>query len=317
MSQKCRLRVFVPLLGVVTASASTAHAEELDAPADPAPQPSVTPATKRKRYTLPFSLRPAVAPDLARVDSAFAFQDKASSAISTATFGMKPFVGTDLGLYGRIAVAQNAPEGARNAAAISNPIAFALYTPEVAPKLRLPLFVGITLPVGMGGGDVPATDAVRSSVASGVYGRQAMDNALFAVNYVTTTAGVGVAWIDRGITLQMEATVLYLVRVKGESIDKEPARTNFTSGVHAGYLVAEWINVGVEAHYQRWLSTPVVVQKDDSFRDQATVGGGARFNLPLSDTVLARPGIAYFHPIDDPMGKQGYRIVQLDVPVTF
>jgi hypothetical protein len=287
-----------------------------DAPAPPEEKKrEPKPSELKKRYSLPYALRPAIAPNILRVDAAYAFQDAASAQASTFTGGLKPFEGTDLGFYARAAVIHNAPDGGKNAGAVSNPLLFTLYTPEIAPKLRLPMFAGVTLPIGMGGGAVESNDAVRAGVSSGVYARQGMDNALFATNYMTFTTGAGIAWIDKGFTLQAEATMLYLVRVRGDSVDKEPARTNFTSGAHAGYLIASLVNVGVEAHYQRWISTPVAVQKDDSFRDQATVGGGVRFNVPLSDTILARPGIAYFHPIDDPMARAGYRIVQLDVPI--
>lgn len=294
---------------------SVATVADVPAPSEPASQ--LTPANKKKRYTLPFMMRPTVAPNLLRIDSAYAFHDGGAATGSTITGGYKPWQKTDLGFYARLAVTQNAPDGAKNAVGVGNPLLFALYTPEIAPKVRLGLFGGVTIPVGMGGGDVASKDAVRAAVGSGIYSRQAMDNALFATNYTTVTSGASIGWIDKGFTLQAEATILYLMRVRGEALDKEPARTNFTSGVHAGYLIANLVNVGVEAHYQRWLSTPAAVSRDSSFRDQMTVGGGARFNVPFGDSIIARPGIAYFHPVDDPMGKNGYRIVQLDVPVVF
>jgi hypothetical protein len=286
------------------------------APAAQEPPAQPSPLEKKKRYTLPFALRPAVAPDIVRVDSAFAFQDRATATATTVTGGFRPWA-TDLGFYARMGVVQNAPDGAKNAGAVSNPLLFALFTPEIAKGVRLGFFGGVTVPVGMGGGAVGPNDAVRSGVASGIYARQGMDNALFATNYTTTALGLGTAWIRSGFTLQAETTLLYSVRVRGEEVDKEPARTNFTTGLHAGYLIANLVNVGLEGHYQHWISTPAAVSRDDSARNQATVGGGARINVPLSDSILARPGIAYFHPIDDPMAKNGYRIVQLDVPVAF
>lgn len=35
------------------------------------------------------------------------------------------------------------------------------------------------------------------------------------------------------------------------------------------------------------------------------------------DKVFMRPGIANFHPIDDPMNAGGYNILFVDVPVSF
>lgn len=297
-------------LTLVTSLAAAQGPDE--PPTTPAPKP--TPNQAKAKYSLPFALRPAAPPNLARIDAPLAVQDGQTTVPSTLTAGGK--LHADLGVYARLALVRNAPSGADAGFAVSNPLAFALYSPQIAPKLRLPIFAGVALPVGAGGGDQPSA-STRAAMGAGIYGRQAMDNALFASNYLTPTVGAGIAWIDRGWTLQAEATVLQLLRVKGSAVDSDASRTNFTAGATVGYLIAGLVNVSAEVHYQRWLSTPAAVSKDSSLRDQLTVGGGARLNVPLSDTILARPGLAYFQGVDDPMAARGYRIVQLDVPVVF
>jgi hypothetical protein len=144
-----------------------------------------------------------------------------------------------------------------------------------------------------------------------------MDNALFAVNYTTLTAGVGLAFVRWGFTAQAETTILQLFRTRGDAIDKDAARTNFTSGLHLGYRLLDPLTVSVELRYQRWLSTPAAVTADPAKRDQLTFAVGLRANVPLTKTLLVRPGVSYSHPLDDPMAAQGYRILQLDVPVVF
>jgi hypothetical protein len=142
---------------------------------------------------------------------------------------------------------------------------------------------------------------------------------------MTPTVGAGLAWVDQGWTVQAEATVLFLRRVSGESVDADSARTNFTSGLNVGYQVIPMITVSAELHYQRWLSTPALVEADEAkpsdqrlgLRDQWTAGGGVRANIPLDKKTILRPGLAYFRGIDDPMAKQKYSIVMFDVPIAF
>jgi hypothetical protein len=270
---------------------------------------------RRGRYALPFSMRPAIAPNLLRLDAALAFQDQATTLASTLTAGGKPFESQpDFGIYLRGALVHQAPEVGESGTALSNPLAFVLYTPEIAPKLRLPLFAGVTAPFGMGGTPGPA----RSAMAGGIYARQAMDNALFATNYITPTVGVGIAWVDQGWTVQLDTQLLQLLRTRNAEVDADAARTNFTSGLSVGYVVLPPVLlVQAEIHYQRWLSTPAVVVTNPAARDQFTFGGGLRANVPLSTGILWRPGVAYFQPLDDPMAGAGYRIVQLDSPFAF
>ncbi len=301
----------------VVAASLTISGSALAQGPDQHPPPAtekISPAMGKAKYSLPFSLRPAAPPNLLRIDAPVAVQDAQTTMPTTLTGGAR--VHPDVGLYARMAFVRNAPEGASAGHAASNPLAFALWSPQIAPKLRLPIFVGVAFPVGGGGGNDPNL-GTRAAMGAGIYGRQAMDNALFASNYLTPTVGAGIAWIDKGWTVQVEATVLQLLRARGSAVDADVSRTNFTSGASVGYLVAGVVNVSAEIHYQRWLSTPAAVSKDPSLREQMTVGGGARFNVPLTDTILMRPGLAYFQGVDDPMARLGYRIMQVDLPILF
>lgn len=266
----------------------------------------------RARYSLPWNLRPAIAPNLLRVDAAIAFQSAATSSALIFTGGGKPFRAVpDLGLYGRLGVVTNAPDGADGRAAFVNPVAFALWTPQLAPGWRLPVFLGVAVPVGPGS---DSSAAQRAAFGSGVYTRQAMDNAMFASNYFTVMGGAGVMWMGHGLTAQAEFTVLQLTRVWGESVDADEARTNFTVGAHVGYQVVPWLTVSVEAHYQHWLSTPAAVAREPARRGQLTLGGGVRANVPVGSALL-RPGVAFFVPVGGKMGETDYRILQLDLAV--
>jgi hypothetical protein len=106
-----------------------------------------------------------------------------------------------------------------------------------------------------------------------------MDNALFAVNYATGIVGAGLAYIADGWTLQTEVTVLYLMRARGEAVDADPTRTNFTSGFLAGYEVAPgWIVEG-ELRYQRWLDNATVAAAASPAVQNLSFAIGPRFTF--------------------------------------
>ncbi len=289
--------------------------------AQPATEPVAPPAApppwkKKVKYALPFMLRPAIAPNVARIDGTLAPQTTAFTGASILTAGGKPFsVLPDLGLYGRFGVVGQ-HTATLDGVAATNPLLFGLWTPEIASGWRLPVFLGFTLPVGMGGGDAP-NPVHRPTIGAGIYARQAMDNALMATNYMTVTGGVGIAWLGHGVTAQAEVTLLELIRTRGETVDLEPTRTNLTAGLHVGYLIFDWLTASTELHVQRWLVPPAGALTRTALLEQATVGLGVRANIPLTDSVLIRPGVGVFFPLDSPMTTSGYNIVQLDVPVVF
>lgn len=278
-------------------------------------QPS--PAMQKSGYSLPWGLRPAIAPDLIRLDTSIAFRSSGVSTGYVLTAGGRPITALrDLGFYVRAALVHDVPDATDAAVAMSNPLVMALWTPALRPWLRMSVFGGVTLPIGMGGGDSPDRGA-RAAMGTGIWNRSALDNALFVTNYITPTAGVGFAYVRDGLTLQAEATVLVLVRTRGESVDRDEARVNFTTGFHVGYRVIPNLTVSAEARYQHWLSTPAAVAANETLRSQFTMGLGARGNLPLSSSLLLRPGVAYFHPVGGNMGAQDYRTIVVDVAAAF
>jgi len=267
------------------------------------------------KVSVPFGLRPAVASTLVRSDTAFAFFDGGSS-IATTLLGGYAFSPGTFGIYGRGAYVRVSPEEGDSSGALGNPLVFAMYTPKVGETLRLAVFGGVALPLGQGGGNDPNKSA-RGAIGLGVPARSSMDNALFAVNDAVPTLGLGVAHISDGLTVQVEATVLQLIRARGDQVQQDSSKTNFTSGLHLGYFLNEVFSLGGELRYQRWLSTPSFVKDELGNRDQMTFALGPRANFRVGEAIVMRPGIAFVLPIDDPMKKAEYKVVQLDLPVVF
>ena len=145
--------------------------------------------------------------------------------------------------------------------------------------------------------------------------RSAMDNAMFAVNYLTPSPGIDLAFVEGGFTAQVEATVLQAIRVRGDGIDKDSARTNFTSGLHLGYFVIPELSLSTELRHQRWLAN-ASLPDGDARRNTTTLAVGTRLHFKVGATVWFRPGIAYARALDNPMSNQKYNIVQSDLLLT-
>jgi hypothetical protein len=205
------------------------------------------------------------------------------------------------------------------AAVFINPVVGGTYLFKLSPEFRLAAFLGLTLPVGGGGGEKPDPSSAAAN-AAGILARSAMDNAMFAVDYFTIFPGFDLAYVAHGLTVQLEATLLQLFRVRAnDKVQPDDTRTNFTAGLHVGYFFVPQFSLAAELRHQRWLSTPASVKMDktDTLRDNTTFAVGARLHFKLSETVWLRPGVAYATGLDDPMKLRKYHILQIDVPVAF
>lgn len=269
-------------------------------------------------------IRPAIAPTLARVETAINARRDGVSAVTLLTAGAA-IIPAKLGVYARIGVthsmlATNNPATNQIATgAVANPLLFALFTPEIASGLRLSLALAATIPVGTGGGDAPSALSA-SSIASGPMTRSAMDNALFAVNYAAIAPGASLAYLIRGLTFQVDVTVFQLFRTRGERSPSatDALRTNFTGGLSVGYLLHPMLTVSAEVHYQHWISAPNLLSAPSAPPpNQLSATVGVRANIALSRTVLARPGIAFSMGLGGAMADRECKIVHLDAPITF
>ena len=317
------LKLLAPILCLVPiASPSRAWADPVSppqasasqSPAEPAPAPPAP-------YSLPWQLRPAVVSTALRSDTVVAFLEdatgKGGATVVTSVVGTYKLTPALAPLV-RVAFVESAPATGAGATTLANPVLGATYAWKPTDELRVACFLGIALPIGMGGGDSPDA-AAAAATKSGILARSAMDNAMFAVNHLTVFPGAGVAFVKYGLTAQLEATLLQLVRARGDRVEKDEARTNFTTGLHLGFFVLPDLSVSGELRYQRWLSTPAAVAADSTHasRDNLTAAIGPRFHFKVGHSTWVRPGISYGQGIDDPMSRQSYRIVQVDVPVVF
>ncbi len=290
-------------------------------------QPRIEPVVKRKSpYALPWQLRSVIAANVIRLDSAMAFYDDAVKSggfvdanMLTGSYKVMP----NFSALVRLGFVNNhAPAGTPNANSFINPLVGGLYSLPLSDEFRLGLFLGLTAPVGMGGGDTPDA-SIKAANAAGLLARSAMDNALFAVNYFSVVPGVGLAYMSHGLTAQVEATLLQLTRVKGSTVDKDSSRTNFTSGLELGYSLCPYMFVEGELRYQRWLKNDTVSSSPSPAKQNLSFAVGPRFNFKQGKLIF-KPGIAYAQGLAGPIAKNGYtsptnsdKIIFVDLPVTF
>jgi hypothetical protein len=284
-----------------------------DSVAEPPPKPSPAP------YSVPWQLRPATAATVVRWDTALALMEGADGARGTTVASML-LASYKLGQFAplvRVGLVQHSPPGGgEQGRSLLNPVLGGSYLLPLNETMRLTFFLGLTVPVGTGGGNSPDA-ATAAANRAGILARSAMDNAMFAVNDFTVFPGVGFAYVANGLSLQAEATVLRLTRVRGEEVQADASRTNFTSGLSAGYFVLPALSLAAELRYQRWLSTPTAVANDPSLRHTLTAAGGARFHHKLPGGTWLRPGLAYARGLNGPMDQQKYNILQVDIVAAF
>jgi hypothetical protein len=310
------LRASLSAVALVAAATTASADPDPAAPAAPPPAVGRTPPP----YSLPWQLRPVAPGDVVRSDTAVAAYDTPDGGgVTTASTLLVAYKVTPrLAPLVRVAVVHDAPPAGDRAATLANPVLGAIWGRALAPDWKLGVFAAVALPLGTAGGDRPDPGRVAANRAA-IAARSAMDNAMFAVNDHVLFGGAGVAYVAGGLTVQGEVTVLQLTRVRGETVQPDPRRTNFTAGLHVGYFVVPWLSAGAELRYQRWLSTPAAVARDPTgaLRDTVTAAAGLRGHVELPKKRWLRPGVSYTRGLDDPMAGAGYDILQIDVPYAF
>ena len=303
-------------------------------PPPPAPPPGPPPPP----YSLPWQLRPVTVGNVVRSDTSTAlYKDSAGNTGTTvvtmlvASYKVTP----ELAPMIKLGFSHNgAPGTMADGSSFVNPIVGATYAHKLG-SFRLAGFLATTIPIGTGAGNTPNLGAAGAATA-GVAARSGMDNAMFAVNYMTGIAGVGFAYVDHKFTAQVEATLLELFRVKGDAATPmnltatDSTRTNSTVGLHLGYFVIPQLSFGGEIRYQRCLSTITRLNAmgiksniPDVNKDTVTFAVGPRAHFKMSKSMWVRPGISYSRGLDEPLNSAtaarvgSYNMVQVDVPVIF
>ena len=286
---------------LVAIFSAVSHADE---PELPAPKPP---------YSLPWQLRPLAPVRVVRLDDSLDLSNngQADVLLASGAWSFHP----RMYALARAGVVFNGPFRGASGNSVTNLLLGASYLHPAIGDVRLGAFLGVTAPIASGGGNTPDPGAKNANAAA-ILARSAMDNAMFAANDLALIPGLSAAYVKGGFTVQLELTVLELLRVRGETAQADASKTNFTSGLHVGYFVSPQFSVGGELRLQRWLSTPAAVAKDETLRQTVSAALGARLHLKAGALTL-RPGVSYSLGLVGPMVAGGHNVGQFDLPVAF
>lgn len=340
MESRGRVRGICGVALLTLAAASSASAQTAMPPTvetTPTAAPPAAPAVPPPPYSLPWQLRPAAVGNVVRLDTSVGFYKNPAttnamgvttpavtggSTIATmllATYKVTPTLAPIV----RLGFVQNDNPGPamKSGTALANPIVGLTGGWKLPFDLRMSAILAGAVPIGSGGSKTAAQNTESAAIVKGIPVRSAMDNAMFAVNYFTALGGFDVAWVKHGLTLQVEATLLQLMRVRNEmcadgttKCTPDASRTNMTAGFHVGYFVIPMLSLGTELRYQQWLKNP---SASGAARENITFAVGPRFHFKVGKANWLRPGLSYSTYIDQPLSKSKYSIVQIDVPFAF
>jgi hypothetical protein len=299
---------------LVTPSLYAQQSSDVVTPVEAAPP--VAPASP---YHLPWQLRNAMSESMLRLDPTLAFFTDGGTqdgrTLAWMVLGSHK-VTDSFALAARFAVIENWPPRGQSGTSVVNPIISGTYSWQLPHDLRLAAFLGLALPMGMGGGDGSNPRNIATTGA-GFLARSSFDNPMFAVNDFVFMPGVDLAWIAHGVTAQFEMTLNEYLRTRGKSLQSESHKTDLNIGAHVGYFILPTFSAGAELRYQVWLVEPGAVSNVQSSRDTLSVAVGLRWHHKFSNGTAFMPGVAYSRGIDTPMSRRDYNILQIDLPFVF
>jgi len=312
--------------GVLTTTASSAAAQgrspswESSAPRSTdavAPSPSKPPSPEEPRPLLPLLLRVPRSADTLRVDSTFGFGELGDKPVRSSLLLLSGShrITESFALNARWGVHDYVEMGGAERAATTNPTVGGLLAWRLGRFFRVATAASVALPIGSGSGSSAST-TLRNANRSAGFARSAYDGALFAVNDLGVPVGADLAFAYRRFSAQAEVNVIPSVRVQGARTSPDPSRLNSTSGLLLGYAFLPELELATELRYQRFLSTPVAVEKDPTQRDSLTVAAGLRTQLVTGSTRI-RPGLSYSRGIAGAIAANHYQMVGFDIPVAF
>lgn len=302
----------------------------------PLPLPAVKPPPPPPPpYSVPWGLRGIVPVTVVRLDTSIGFFDRVNTVASNPkgldttgqTAVLMPSAGYKftpnlMGTFRWGFIANSPPEvsGLSNAVSVSNMAMGVMYGIKLPAGFRIGLALNVTVPIGTGGygdvktgaGDPNTTEATKSAVLD----REGMDNVMFAVNDFSVVPGIDLAYVGHRLTVQVEMTLMELMRVKNENYQADQFRTNSTYTLHVGYYATKWLSLAVELRYQRFLSNPAAVVADTQSRDNFSLALGPRFHIKTSHGWF-RPSIAYAPGLAGDLANNKYHVLLVDFPFMF
>lgn len=289
------------------ASAPGRERDAVTAPVKEAPAP----------YSPPFLGRGVIPNNVLRFDTTNApFAREGAPGVATTMMLAGAYrISGNIGVGLRLGMDRVSVSGAETKWGFLNPQISGMYSFSLGRGFRLAASLSAAIPVGSGGGNSGDPDLVQAHKSASL-ARCALENAMFGVNDLTFGYAVDLAYIKGGFTAQAGVGASTGFRMRGEEVQSDTFKANSTYNLSAGYFILPQISLGAEMRYQHYLTTPSSVEKDPSTRANLTAAVGVRGHMRVGK-VWMRPGASYGHGIVGPVEKNGYHLVQIDMPVAF
>lgn len=267
-------------------------------------------------YSLPWQLRPVVPLNLVRSDTSFSFYGVDGASIVSglsASYKVMPRVA----VLARLTIAEDSPPIGAGGFGFANPLIGGQIGFWPAKSVKLSMFLGVTIPVGMGGGVSPDAGSQDVNLAA-MFARSGFENPLYMPDYLGGWPGIDIAYVTSGFTFQAEINMGFLARVRGPQTEKS-SNVDLSMGLHAGYFIFPFASFGIDLRHARWLTTPIFVAQDLSHenKDVSTIALGPRAHVKLGDGVWWRPGLSLTLGLDRPVASSHYKTIQVDLPFSF
>lgn len=265
-------------------------------------------------YAPPFQLRPAIAPNVVRIEATLLADAHGVTEVTALTFAHR--VARELSLLGRTAYAIDAPHDAAPQGALANTMVGLLYTPVISAEWRLSLFGAVSLPLGQAEG-LPGTHPEAAALGHARVARASMDNALFSTNHLTVAVGIGLTWQHARWIVQAELTFLGGLRARGPW-GSDGAVENSSGGLWVAYAALDELFVGAGLQGQCFLTTPaLVVAHGEMARAQLSASVGVRGRFVLGGGVVAMPGLVYVRGIEGVLAARDANLITVELATLF
>ena len=213
-----------------------------------------------------------------------------------------------LSTYGRVGWVHDASADGSSGNGFANPAAGLTASVPVGKHLTLGGIVGVTVPVGSGGGNAPNKAVLKAWTNSIDWG-----GAMFAVDHVDTLVGGKGALAFGDLTLSLESTLHELTRVKGEAADPIGAHASVTSTMATvSFALHPKLTLSSALSETRFWNRPTCIRETPASAQDYFFIVGASTDFKVRGVDVA-PGLVYARALDLPLSADKFQVVELDL----
>ena len=213
-----------------------------------------------------------------------------------------------LSAYGRVGWVHDAYTGQESGTGFANPAAGLQASVPVGKHVTVGGIVGVTAPLGSGGGNAPNPTVLKAWSNSIDWG-----GAMYAVDHVDTLIGGKGAFTLGDATLSLESTLHELTRVRGEKADVIGSHATVTSSTATlSYALHPKLTLSSAMSETRFWNKPTCIRESPASAQDYFFIAGASTTFDVSGIDVA-PALSYARALDLPLTADKFQVVELDL----